>query len=91
MPCGSGAGRKAMKLLLLTSIAILGLSGTAFAGMIDAPGTWRDPNPSIWQHTTRTQKMPDYDIDRVVTGSIAARNAYDFHGMYETPRSNLRR
>lgn len=79
-----------MKRMILTSVAILGLSGTAFAGMINAPGTFVDPSPSIWQQA-KTQKMADNDVDQVRTGSIPAAHGSYLHGMYVTPRSNLLR
>lgn len=79
-----------MKRLLIASVAVLGLSGAAFAQMIIAPG-YHVRDPIIHQSRGTIHAVSDHDLDDMQTGSIAVQGNGYHNGMYETPMQNLNR
>ena len=83
-----------MKRILLTTVAVLGLSSAAFAGMITAPGYSPD-HPTVQNHKSQARvtrhdlTVRRADLDDMTTGAIPATGNGYHNGMYETPSSNL--
>jgi hypothetical protein len=76
-----------MKRLLITSVAVLGLSSAAFAQMITAPGSAHRNA----EHRQVTRAVSASDMDDMTTGAIPSHGSGYHNGMYSTPMDNLKR